>query len=53
MYFALGTFTVVKTSQNCYEVRDRYDFNWLYPKAKIDAMAGAAAEFEIRASGCL
>jgi lipoprotein len=53
MYFALGTFTVVKTSQNCYEVRDRYDFNWLYPKAKIDALAGAAAEFEIRASGCL
>lgn len=54
----LGKFTVHRTSERCFWIEDRYDFdediNWLLcPKAKVDTLASAAKPFDIRSSGCV
>ena len=54
MVLALNNFAVTRTSQNCYAVRDYYDFeaNSRFAALKQDAQDGKAKEFTIRASGC-
>lgn len=55
LYFAMGTFTVTRDSQNCYETYDLYDFDhasWYSPLAD-QADSGQAATFNVHSSGCL
>ena len=52
LYWSLHTFDVKRTSDNCFKVSDRYDYDAPYIPLKFDAMTGAAHEFNIRSSGC-
>lgn len=58
MTTALRTFEVTKTSPHCFKIEDRYDFDieegedLIYLTLKIDEMTGAAASFNVYASGC-
>ena len=58
IYYSLGAFTIARTSEHCYAIKDSYDyapdklenipyFNW------VDARLGRAAEFDIHSSGCI
>lgn len=56
LFWALGSFTVARTSTNCFLVYDKYDFD---PKSILDGapawgiQAFGAREFQVFASGCL
>lgn len=59
IYYGLGAFTIARTSEHCYAIKDEYDFN---PKKRanipyifnwVDAKTGRAAEFTTHASGCV
>lgn len=52
LYWSLHTFDVKRTSDNCFKVSDRYDYDAPYIPQKFDAMTGAAHEFNIYSSGC-
>ena len=52
LYLSLRNFDVWRTSENCFKIQDRYDFEWPYIPQRFDAMTGAAHEFTIRSSGC-
>lgn len=55
IFWALGRFEINQTSEHCYIVADKYDFDVKGPYATlaIDAQLGAAKPFEVRSSGCL
>lgn len=55
MYFGLGHFTIVRDSEDCFLVYDRYDFNQrsVYAALHAASTAGAASEFDVHASGKL
>lgn len=58
LYWALGAFTVTRTSEHCYSVADQYDF---YPDKPTNLplavydlyRLGGAQSYQVRASGCL
>lgn len=54
MWASLGTFAVRRTSENCFVVRDVYDFNLLGFDIvqAIDGYTGAATVFDVNSSGC-
>ena len=52
LFWSLHTFDVKRTSDNCFKVSDRYDYDAPYIPQKFDAMTGAAHEFNIYSSGC-
>lgn len=58
IYYALGQFSVARTSDHCYVIKDQYDFhgdkpeNWPYFVYDAYQLSGARV-FEVRASGCL
>jgi hypothetical protein len=59
IYNAAGAFTIARTSEHCYAVKDTYDFapdkpeNYVYLLNWFDALQGRAAEFETQSSGCI
>lgn len=59
IYAALGAFTIARTSDHCFAIKDRYDFapdklaNVPYLLNWVDAQFGVAAEFDVHASGCI
>lgn len=59
VYYAVGAFTIARTSEHCYAIKDSYDFapdkleNIPYLLNWVDAQQGRAAEFEVQSSGCI
>ncbi|MCJ1701976.1 hypothetical protein MT356_19875 [Rathayibacter festucae] len=58
VYWATGGISVARTSDNCFSIRDHYDFspnkvtNWPYIGLWADQYTGAAKEFTVRSLGC-
>lgn len=58
LYWALGAFSVTRTSEHCYAIKDHYDFR---PDKLTNApffvfwgyQISGASEFEVRSSGCV
>lgn len=53
MYFALGHFTINRTSEHCYSISDRYDFSWLELPFWLQQKVKSAIPFDIHSSGQL
>jgi hypothetical protein len=59
MFRALGTFTVTRTDDNYYVIKDRYDYrpdkpaNWIYVPLWLREKWGEALEFDVEAGGAL
>lgn len=59
IYYALGSFTIARTSEHCFVIKDTYDFapdkveNVPYIFNWTDARLGKAKEFTTYASGCV
>lgn len=53
MYFALGRFTIKRTSEHCYTIYDKYDFDWPEIPFWLQQKVRSAVPFEVRSSGRL
>ncbi|GAA2245159.1 hypothetical protein N1031_15485 [Herbiconiux moechotypicola] len=52
-FLAMGTHTIWRTSQNCFRVKDTYDFAFPYVTQVYDAWRGNAKVFTVYSSGCI